>query len=73
MSSLRNAVASVLRLVAVGLLLLGVVFCVLAYAANQQDESGLWQWSVGIVGLLCGMLLLLFSSKLSRILTQDYD
>ena len=65
--------ASVLRLVAVGLLLLGVVLLVLAYAANRQGETGIWQWIVGGGGVFVGILLLVFSSSLSRILTQDYD
>jgi len=72
-SSLRSAVASVLRLVAVGLVLLGVVLFVLAYAAQRQDESALWQWIAGIFGFIAGSLLLVFSSALARALTQDYD
>ena len=73
MSSLRSAVASVLRLVAVGLLLLGVVFLVLAYAADRQAAGGLWQWIVGGAGFLAGLLLLVFSSTIARVLTQDYE
>jgi fructose-specific phosphotransferase system IIC component len=66
-------VASVLRLVAVGLLLLGVVLFVLAYAANQQHEGGLWQWFVGGGSFLLGLLLLVFSSTIARFLTRDYE
>ena len=73
MSSLRSAVASVLRLVAVGLVLLGVVLFVLAYAAQRQDESALWQWIAGALGFISGSLLLVFSSALARALTQYYD
>lgn len=73
MSSLRSAVASVLRLVAVGLLLLGVVLLVLAYAASQQGGTGLWQWAVGGVAFVIGMLLLLFSAAIARSLTRDYE
>ena len=73
MSSLRSAVASVLRLVAVGLLLLGVVLLVLAYAASRQGEDGLWQWMGGGGGFVIGVLLLVFSSALARALTRDYE
>ena len=73
MNSLKSAVASVLRLVAVGLLLLGVVFVVLAYAGSRQGQPGVWQWVGGAAGFLAGVLLLLFSSALARALTRDYD
>jgi hypothetical protein len=73
MTSLRSAVASVLRLVAVGLLLLGVVFLVLAYATGRQGESGVWQWWVGAGGVGIGVLLLVFSPGLARFLTRNYD
>lgn len=62
-----------LRLVAVGLLLLGVVFFVLAYAAHRQGDDGVWQWLVGGAGFLSGVLLLIFSSPIARALTQDYE
>ncbi len=70
---MRSAVASVIRLVAVGFLLLGVVLLVLAYAASRQGEGGVWQWLVGGGGFLLGVLLLSFSSPLARALTQDYE
>lgn len=73
MSSLRSAVASVLRLVAVGLLLLGVVLLVLAYAASRQGEGGIWQWILGAAGFVSGVLLMIFSTALARALTQDYE
>lgn len=72
-SSLSNAVASVLRLVAVGLLLLGVVLFVLGYAAHRQEASGLWHWITGAAGFLSGILLLIFSSPIARRLTRDYE
>lgn len=73
MSSLRSAVASVLRLMAVGLLLLGVVLLVLAYAASRQGEPGVWQWIFGGTGLVLGLGLMVFSPALARALTQDYE
>jgi uncharacterized membrane protein HdeD (DUF308 family) len=73
MSSLRSAVASVLRLIAVGLLLLGVVLLVLAYAASRQGESGTWQGLAGGGGVILGTVLMLFSASLARALTQDYE
>jgi len=73
MNSFRSAVASVLRLVAVGSLLLGVVLLVLAYAASRQGEAGIWQWIAGGAGCLVGVLLLIFSSALARALTRDYE
>ena len=73
MSSIRSAVASVLRVIAVGLLLLGVVLLVLAYAAGQEGESGFWQWTTGAVGVGGGMVLLIFSPMIARFLTRDYD
>lgn len=73
MSSLRSAVASVLRLFAVGMLLLGIVFMVLAYAAGQQGDDAFLQWIVGAGGALVGIFLLGFSSSIARVLTRDYD
>ena len=73
MSSLKSAVASVLRLVAVGLLLLGVVFFVLAYVAGRQGEEEFWQWFIGGAGLLSGLVLLIFSSPLAHLLTRNYE
>ena len=73
MSSLRSAVASVLRLVAVGLLLLGIVLLVLAYAAGRQGDPGAWLWMGGGLGVVLGLLLMIFSSALARGLTQDYE
>ena len=73
MSSLRSAVASVLRLIAVGLLLLGVVLLVLAYAATRQGDSGTWQWIGGGGGFVLGLLLMIFSPALARALTRDYE
>jgi len=73
MNSLRNAVASVLRLVAVGLLLLGVVFLALAYTAGRQGEPSVWQWVLGGAGFVAGLVLLIFSSALARALTRDYE
>ena len=65
--------ASVLRLLAVGLLLLGVVFFVLAYAAGRQGDDEFWQWFTGGAGFVCGLLLLIFSSPLARLLTRNYE
>lgn len=62
-----------LRLLAVGLVLLGVVLLVLAYAAGRQDESAPWQWIVGSGGLVAGVLLMIFSSAIARALTRDYE
>ncbi|MCU0771941.1 MAG: hypothetical protein MUE94_09285 [Verrucomicrobia bacterium] len=73
MTSLRSAVASLLRLVAVGLLLLGVVLLVLAYAGSRQGEGGFGQWLVGGGSFLVGLMLLVFSSRLARALTRDYE
>jgi len=73
MSSLRSAVASVLRLVAVGLLLLGIVLLVLAYAASRQGAPDAWLWMGGGLGFVLGLLLMIFSSALARVLTQDYE
>ena len=73
MSSLKSAVASVLRLVGVGLLLLGVVFLVLAYAGSRQDEGSLWQWAAGGLGFVGGIALLACSSPLARRFTRDYE
>lgn len=73
MNSLRSAVASVLRLVAVGLLLLGVVLFVLAYAAQRQGEAEFWQWLVGGAGFVLGVLLLVFSSAIARAVSHDYE
>lgn len=73
MNSFRSAVASVIRLVAVGVLLLGVVLLVLAYAGSRQGEAGVWQWIGGGAGCLVGVLLLVLSSVLARALTRDYE
>ena len=73
MSAVRSAVASLLRLVAVGLVLLGAVLFVLAFAAGRQGEDAVWQWLGGALSFLSGSVLLVFSSAIARALTQDYD
>lgn len=73
MNSLRSAVASVIRLVAVGFVLLGVVLLALAYAAGQRGEGDVWRWLIGAAGFIIGMVLLCFSSALARMLTKDYE
>lgn len=73
MSSLRRAVASILRIVAVGILLLGIVFMALAYAAGRQGDQAFWQWAIGVGGFLVGLFLLGFSSTIAGAITRDYD
>ena len=73
MNSMRNAVASVLRLVAVGLLLLGVVMVALAYAAQRQEEGAAWQWILGVGGCVVGLALIILSPIIARAVTRDYD
>ena len=73
MSSLRSAVASVIRLVGVGILLLGIVFLALAYVGGRQGESPFLQWVIGVGGFLTGIFLLGFSSTIARALTRDYE
>jgi hypothetical protein len=72
-NSLRSAVASILRLMAVGVLLLGVLFLVLAYAASRQEEPSIGRTLIGVAGFLSGIGLLVFSAPIARALTRDYE
>jgi hypothetical protein len=73
MSSLRQSVASVLRLAAVGLILLGLAVLAMAWAATRQADPSLLTWVLGGLSLIGGSVLLVASSPLARALTQDYE
>lgn len=73
MSSLRQSVASVIRLIAVGLILLGLAVLAMAWAAAREAEPGVLTWILGGLSLVSGSVLLVTSSPLARALTQDYE
>jgi hypothetical protein len=73
MSSLRTTVASFLRFVAAGLLLLGVTLLAVAWMAQRQGEAALWHWIGGGLSAVAGLALLITGGPLARRLTQDYE
>lgn len=73
MSSLRNLVASFIRFVSAGLLLLGFAWLLLAWLAQRQGEAALRHWFFGVLTVLVSVLLLVFSAPLARRFTRDYD
>lgn len=73
MNTLRTTVASFLRFLAAGLVLLGLALLALAYTAQRQDEASLWFWVGGGFSGLLGLMLLVFSAPLAKRLTEDYE
>ena len=73
MNSLKHMVSSFLRLLAVGLLLLGIALIAVGWIARRQGEGGTGSLLFGVIGCGAGVLLLVFSSALARRLTRDYE
>ena len=73
MSSLRSLVSSFLRLLAVGLLLLGLAMLAVGWLAQHQGKGGAGTLLSGAAAFVVGILLLVFSSAIARRITRDYE
>lgn len=73
MNPLRRAVASVIRLVGVGLIGLGAVLLVLTWVARHQQPTAWWQYVIYIALAVAGVALLIRSKQLAARFTDDFE
>jgi hypothetical protein len=73
MNPLQKPVASVLRLISAGLILLSVVLLALLWLAHKRQPEPWWRWGLHALPAVTGLLLWIRSRALAARLTRDFD
>jgi hypothetical protein len=73
MNPMQKPVASVLRVLGVGLILLSMVLLAFLWLAHRTEPEPWWRWMLYAFPALAGVLLCVTSSKLATRLTRDFD
>ena len=73
MNPMTKPVASVLRIVGVGLILLSVVLLAFLWLAHKRQPEPWWRWALYFLPVVAGTLLYVTSGKLAARLTRDFD
>lgn len=70
---MQKPVASVLRVLGAGLILLSVVLLVFLWLAHKRQPEPWWRWGLYSLPAVAGVLLCVASGKLATRLTRDFD
>lgn len=73
MNPMKKPVASVLRVVGVGLILLSVVLVALLWVAHERAPEPWWRWALHSLPAIAGTLLCAASGRLATRLTRDFE
>jgi membrane protein YdbS with pleckstrin-like domain len=73
MNPMKKPVASVLRVVGAGLILLSVVLIAFLWLARYRNPEPWWRWALYAVPALGGIVICAVSGKLAARLTRDYE
>lgn len=70
---MKKPVASVLRVVGVGLILLSVVLLALIWLARYRNPEPWWRWALYALPAFGGVVICGLSSRLAERLTRDFE
>ena len=70
---MQKPVASVLRVVSAGLILLGITLLALLWVAHRRQPEPWWRWVVYASPVAAGIVLWARSTALAIRLTRDFD
>jgi len=73
MNPLKKPVASVLRLIGAGLILLSVVLLALLWLARETQPEPWWRWALYTLPAVVGLVICLTSGRLAARLTQNFE
>jgi hypothetical protein len=73
MNPMKKPVASVLRVVGAGLILLSVVLIGLLWLTRHRSPEPWWRWALYVVPALTGILVCSFSAKMAARLTSNFE
>lgn len=73
MNPMKKPVASVLRVVGMGLVLLSIVLIGLLWLTRHRNPEPWWRWSLYALPALAGILVCAFSGRMAARLTSDFE
>ena len=73
MNPMKKPVASVLRVIGVGLILLSVVLLVLLWIAHKRAPEPWWRWALYSLPGITGIVVIASSGRLALRLTRDFE
>ena len=73
MNPMKKPVASVLRVVGAGLMLLSVVLLALLWVAHKRAPEPWWRWALYSTPAIAGIVVVATSGKLATTLTRDFE
>jgi membrane protein YdbS with pleckstrin-like domain len=73
MNPMKRPVASVLRLIGVGLVLLSVVLLALLWIAHERAPEPWWRWALYALPAIGGVVVVASSGRLAARLTRDFE
>lgn len=73
MNPMKKPVASVLRLIGAGLILLSVVLLALLWVARSRAPEPWWRWGLYAFPAVSGIVLYAASGRLATRLTRDFE
>lgn len=73
MNPMKKPVASVLRVIGAGLVLLSIVLLALLWIAQQRAPEPWWRWALYALPAATGIVLCAISGKLATALTRNFE
>jgi len=73
MNPMKQPVASVLRVVSAGLILLGLMLLALLWIAHRMQPEPWWRWAFHTLPVMGGILLWARSNALAHRLTRNFE
>jgi len=73
MNPMKRPVASVLRVIGVGLVLLSIVLVALLWIAHKREPEPWWRWVLYSLPAITGIVVIACSAKLAAALTRDFE
>jgi len=73
MNPMKKPVASVLRVIGVGLVLLSIVLLALLWIAHKREPEPWWRWALYLLPAITGIVVTACSGKLAAALTRDFE
>jgi hypothetical protein len=73
MNPMTKPVASVLRVISAGLILLGITLLALLWVAHRKQPEPWWRWALYALPVVAGIVLGARSTALAGRLTRDFE